>query len=109
MTLVKRKVCDESAVQAKLKDAIERNKALGQELGMENLQRLHAERALLKRESELLKDSEDGRQIPLDWSLIVDMKQNMKDLTEQKQEADLIIKQYVEKHGSLEPETQTAT
>ena len=38
------------------------NKSLGRELGAENLQRLHAERALLKKERELLRESEEGRQ-----------------------------------------------
>lgn len=40
---------------------IEKNKSWGQELGAENLQRLHAELALLKRERELLIESEEGR------------------------------------------------
>ena len=37
------------------------NKSLGRALGVENLQRLHAERALLKKERELLRESEEGR------------------------------------------------
>ena len=48
------------ALQEKLRMEIEKNKSLGQELGVENLQRLYEERALLKRERELLKESEDG-------------------------------------------------
>jgi hypothetical protein len=50
-----------SAVRDKLKEAIEINKSLERELGVENLQRLHTERALLKKERELLRESEEGR------------------------------------------------
>ena len=51
---------DTRAVHENLKMAVEKNKSLGQELGVENLQRLYAERALLKREKELLMETEDG-------------------------------------------------
>jgi len=49
------------ALRDKLKDVIEVNKSLGRALGVENLQRLHVERALLKKERELLTESEEGR------------------------------------------------
>lgn len=61
-------VTDNSAVRDKLKEAIELNKSLGQELGVENLQRLYAERALLKKEGDLLRESEQGRQIRFAYS-----------------------------------------
>lgn len=54
-------IADDSAIRDKLKEAIEMNKSLGRELGVENLQRLYAERALLKKEGELLRESEQGR------------------------------------------------
>lgn len=55
---------NDSAVQERLRDVIELNRNLGRELGVENLERLHAERALLKREHELLKATEDGTMDP---------------------------------------------
>jgi hypothetical protein len=51
---------DDSAVQDKLINAVEENRALGRQLGLENMERLFAERALLKREQELLKETEAG-------------------------------------------------
>lgn len=51
---------DNSAIQEKLMEAVEQNRALGQQLGLENMERLFAERALLRRENELLKESEAG-------------------------------------------------
>ena len=54
-----------SAVRKKLEDEIEKNKSYGRKLGVENLQQLNAERALLKRESELLKQQEEGSSLKL--------------------------------------------
>jgi hypothetical protein len=53
-------ITDCSAVRKKLEDEIEKNKSYGRELGVENLQRLHAKRSLRKRENELLKEQEEG-------------------------------------------------
>jgi hypothetical protein len=52
-------------VRKKLGDEIEKNKSFGRELGVENSQKLHAERALLKRENELLKEQEEGSPLKL--------------------------------------------
>ena len=54
------RLTDGSAVRKKLEAEIERNKSYGRELGVENLQLLHAERSLLIRENELLKEQEEG-------------------------------------------------
>ena len=48
------------AIQQKLKDAIAQNANLGYELGVDNLRSLYVERDLLKRESELLRNTENG-------------------------------------------------
>jgi hypothetical protein len=56
---------DDSAIQEKLLKAVEENRLLGRQLGLENMERLFAERALLKREQELLKESEAGPEIAL--------------------------------------------
>jgi hypothetical protein len=39
---------------------IDENRKLGRQLGLENMQQLYAERALLKREHELLLCNKDG-------------------------------------------------
>lgn len=52
-------------MRKKLEDEIEKNKSYGNELGVENLQQLHAERALRKRENELLKEQEEGNLLRL--------------------------------------------
>ena len=55
------RMIDDSAIQEKLLKAVEENRVLGRQLGLENMERLFAERALLKREQELLKESEAGQ------------------------------------------------
>jgi hypothetical protein len=40
---------------------------------------------------------------------MVDMKQNMEDLERQKKEADLTLKHYIQKYGSIESEMPTST
>jgi len=80
----------ERAVREKLKGAIDENKALGRTLGMENMQRLHAERRLLSRERELLVETEE------------DMKRSVEAMVKQKAEAEAIIKKYQGKHGSID-------
>lgn len=42
---------------------MEKNNALGQQLGIDNMQQLQAEKALLKREHDLLKAMEQGKEI----------------------------------------------
>ena len=54
---------DISAVIKKLRDEVEKNNALGQQLGIDNMQQLQAEKALLKRENDLLKAMEQGKEI----------------------------------------------
>ena len=61
-------IFDFSAILEKLKDAIQCNTELGQQLGVENMQGLYEQKALLKRENQLLKATEEG--IPfqqIDW------------------------------------------
>jgi len=47
----------------KLGAAIEENRLLGKKLGVDNMKQLHAERALLVRERELLNENEDGKSL----------------------------------------------
>jgi hypothetical protein len=91
-------------VREKLKGAIDENKALGRTLGMENMQRLHAERGLLSRERELLVETEEGRIVPVSTNL--DMKRSVKAMVKQKAEAEAIIKKYQGKHGSIDDSTE---
>jgi hypothetical protein len=86
---------DGRAIRDRLKNEIEKNKSLGRELGLENLQRLHAEKALLLRERELLKETESGMLVPVRL-LIVDMRQSLETLMKQKGDAERIIKRYEE-------------
>jgi hypothetical protein len=91
-------------VREKLKGAIEENKRLGRTLGMENMQRLHAERGLLSREQELLVETEEGMILLVSANL--DMKRSMEAMVKQKEGAEAIIKKYQEKHGSINDTTE---
>jgi hypothetical protein len=68
-------------------------------LGLENLQRLHAERALLKQEQELLQQIEDSMTPCSNDALMVELRENMEHTIQQKKEAQDIIKRYGEKIG----------
>jgi len=48
------------SIQERLREAIAQNVSLGYELGVDNLRGLYVERDLLKRENELLKETEQG-------------------------------------------------
>ena len=91
-------------MREKLKEAIDENKDLGRTLGMENMQRLHAERGLLSRERELLVETEEGMDV-----LVLansDMKRSVEAMVKQKAEAEAIIKKYQGKHGSIDDSTE---
>lgn len=99
------RMIDDSAIQEKLLKAVEENRVLGRQLGLENMERLFAERALLKREQELLKESEAGPEIALSiWTDGAEMKENLQDMLKQKHEVDIIRKRYEEKCGPLDKE-----
>jgi hypothetical protein len=74
---------------------------------MENMQRLHAEKGLLSRELELLMETEDGMLLMERANL--EMKRNMDEMIRQKKDAEMIIKKYKEKHGSIDSSTESAS
>jgi hypothetical protein len=49
------------AVEDKLRGAVEVNRSLEEQLGREKMQQLHAERSLLKRENDYLRQIEEGK------------------------------------------------
>ena len=90
-----------SAVQTKLKETIEVNKELGRQLSLETMQQLYAERALLQRERELLRNTEDGGPVA-DIELTVEMRQNLEDMMRQKGQVKQVLGKYIDKYGSID-------
>ena len=95
-------------MQQKLRDVVEMNKDLGRQLSLERMEQLYAERALLKRERELLRHTEAGT-IPIRERVTVEMKNNLEEMTRQKIEASQLLKKYIEKHGAIQEDTTQTT
>jgi hypothetical protein len=84
-----------------LKEAIAVNKELGRQLSLETMQQLYAERALLQRERELLRNTEDGGPVA-DIELMVEMRQNLEDMMRQKRQVKQVLGKYIDKYGSID-------
>ena len=78
------------------------NKELGRQLSLETMQKLYAERALLQRERELLRSTEDGSTPVADIELTVEMRENLEDMMRQKGQVTQILGKYIDKYGSID-------